>query len=68
MAHVSVQHMLITATNILNVVTTISTLLLYMDLVRMTYWTLKYLVHIHAAETQSVNTGNKIKDICFGTT
>ena len=49
-AHVSVQHMLITATNILNVVTTISTLLLYMDLVRMTCWKLNILC-IHAAET-----------------
>ena len=35
----------ITATDTLNVVTTISTFLLYMDLVRMTYWTLKYLWH-----------------------
>ena len=37
-----------TATDTLNVVTIISTLLLYMNLVRMTYWTVKYLVHTYS--------------------
>jgi len=49
MAQVSVQHMLYTtATDTPNVVTIISTLLLYMNLVRMTYWTVKYLVHTYS--------------------
>jgi len=48
MAQVSVKHMLrITATDTLNVVTTISTLLLYMDLVRMIYWTLTYCMDVY---------------------